>query len=503
MKFLPIFLLLWLPAGAAPTATEGTPPFTAHYQTTDYQEPYRPQFHFSPQNEWMNDINALWYLDGVWHMTYQWGKAIRHAGYASSPDLLHWNDHGVILIPQDSHIKGSGAVPNIKAAQVYSGSGVVVSGATAEKITGSTDTALVTLYTGTKVGTCIAWSNDQGKTWHDFPGNPVANPTDNDDPRDPCVFRYEPDQCWIMAIYEKGTTFYRSDDLINWKKVGNVEFGFECPDVFQLPVDGNPVDLRWVLADASGKYLVGNFNGKTFTPEQAVLPMDHGPDFYAAQTFFPGNLPGGKGIQLAWMDHWNGGIGEKVWERNATFPVELGLVKEGDKILLTRNPIPAIKSLYRNSVTLENTRIVSGAADQNPGLLKDARSKAFELTVEIDLEKSTAQELAFQLNDRLLRIDLKKHALMGIEKPKRGAETERAITIPRSQDKLLKIRILVDWSCLEVFAQEGRFSYTEQYGFSPENDQVGLKAVDGAVEIRSLEWHDLKSIWPPAGVRKK
>lgn len=496
MKYLLQALLAMLCVTTMASA-KGSAPFTGHYKPTDYQEDYRPQFHFSPQNEWMNDINALWYLDGTWHMTYQWGKAIRHGGYATSPDLLHWNDHGVALIPQHSHIQGAGAVPNVSGQQVYSGSGVVVSGKAAEKITGSTNDTLVTLYTGVAAGTCIAWSNDEGKTWHNYEGNPVANPTDGQDPRDPCVFWYEPDHIWIMALYENGTTFYRSDDLISWEKSGNIEFGFECPDVFQLPVNGNEDEKKWVLADASGKYLVGEFNGETFVPEQEARLMDHGPDFYAAQTFFPQNVPEGKLIQIAWMDAWNGGVGERGWQRNATFPVELSLVRDGDNILLTRNPISAIQDLYQDSLVEKDVELVSPAAGDEVALLGDKESKTFDLSVTVDLKQTTARELLFQLNNRTLRVDLETLALNGKEHPlfNRNSSTDRAFEIPQTDDGLLNIRILVDWSCLEVFAQDGRFSYSEQYRFLPSDQRLEVRAVDGKAKVVSLEWHSLKSIW--------
>ncbi|MEO9593270.1 MAG: glycoside hydrolase family 32 protein, partial [Rhodopirellula bahusiensis] len=128
--------------------------YDPHPAGIDYQEDYRNQFHFSPKSEWMNDINALIYADGQYHMLYQWGKAIRHGGYATSPDLLHWEDEGVALIPQESFLPAE-AERNVSGAQVFSGSGVVISGETAEKITGSTKEAMVMIYTGTKAGTCL------------------------------------------------------------------------------------------------------------------------------------------------------------------------------------------------------------------------------------------------------------------------------------------------------------------------------------------------------------
>ena len=135
----------------------------------------------------------------------------------------------------------------------------------------------------------------------------MANPTDSADPRDPAVFWHEPTSKWILALYENGTTFYTSSDLIEWKFSSNIRFGFECPDMFEMPVDGDKSNMKWILQDANGTYFVGHFDGKKFTSEQEETVMDVGPDFYAAQTFFRPNLPSGKVLQLAWQDHWNGG----------------------------------------------------------------------------------------------------------------------------------------------------------------------------------------------------
>lgn len=119
------------------------------------------------------------------------------------------------MIPQQSFLPKE-AVRNVSGAQIYSGSGVVVSGRTAQRITGSTQRAMVVIYTGTKVGTCLAWSNDGGRSWHNYQENLVANPNRGAEPRDPCVIWHEPTKKWIMALYEQGTTFYGSIDLIQF-----------------------------------------------------------------------------------------------------------------------------------------------------------------------------------------------------------------------------------------------------------------------------------------------
>ena len=457
--------------------------YDPHSRDIDYTEPYRGQDHFSPKSEWMNDINALMYHDGKYHMIYQWGERIRHGGYATSKDLLHWTDEGVALIPQKSFLPKE-AKRNVSGAQVYSGSGVVVSGETAKKITGSQKEAMVAVYTGTEVGTCLAWSNDGGKTWHDYKGNPVANETRGADPRDPCVFWHEPTRKWILAIYEHGTTFYGSTDLIDWQKLSNIRFGFECPDVFELPLDGDRKKMKWVLQDANGSYLVGHFDGKTFTPDQDRLVMDVGPDFYAAQTFFRPNMPTKKLIQIAWNDHWNGGIGESPWQRNATFPVEVGMVTHDGKMRLTRTPIPAIKSLYKDTKKWTNQVLECSCHGKN--IFEGVNSKTFDLTATFDLNGATARDIEFRIANRKIIYDIGTQELMGKSlKPDAGGR--------------LNIRMLVDWSQLEVFSLGGVFSYSQQFAFTPDDDSLNLYVNGGNVKLVSLELNEVARTWPGEG----
>ncbi len=457
----------------------GSAQYDPHPDTIYYREPYRGQFHFSPKSGWMNDINGLVYQGGMYHMIYQWGKAIRHGGYATSPDLLHWTDRGVALIPQKSFLPPE-AVRNVSGDQVFSGSAVVVRGETSRRITGSVGEAIIAIYTGTAVGTCLAWSNDTGRSWHNYPGNPVANPTPDAYPRDPCVIWHAPTHKWVMALYENGTTFYGSADLIRWDSLSNVAFGYECPDIYELPADGNPKQMKWVLQDANGSYLVGMFDGIHFVkdPGQDTLVMDVGPDFYAAQTFPAGNLPNHdlRIIQIAWMDHWNGGIGESPWERNATFPVRLGLVTHNGQMHITRTPIREIEKLYISTLSWQDMELVPGI---NP--LSQVHSKTFDLSADFDLNACQADSFRFQVANKAITYDIRHQTLLGkpLQPDRRGH---------------IKIRMLVDQGQLEVFANGGIYSYSEEFAFSPDRDDIGF-FTNGSLRLTFMSFHEIGSIW--------
>ncbi len=220
------------------------------------------------------------------------------------------------------------------------------------------------------------------------------------------------------------------------------------------------------------------------------LFMDVGPDFYAAQTFFPFTLPQKKYIQLAWMDEWNGGIGEKPWERNATFPVELGLVTRDGKMRVTRTPIADIKDLYVDpAVQLGEMEVGTD------NILKDVRSKTFDMTLTIDLKVTTAEKIEFKIANVSYQYDIAAQTLIypGVEKNKFG-DKHPPVLRPDS-NRILKIRMLVDWSSIEIFSDGGVFSLSQQVAFDPKDDSLTLTAIGGNVKLVNLELHKIKSIW--------
>ena len=262
--------------------TFGAPAVTS----ASYDEPYRPQFHYSPAMNWMNDPNGLVFYKGEYHLFYQynpsgntWGNI--SWGHAVSRDLVHWEELGV-------------AIPHDDEELVFSGSVVVDKDNTSGFGTPG-NPPLVAIYTSASKVCCIqaqslAYSTDRGRTWTKYEGNPVLD-IGSGEFRDPKVFWYAPDERWIMAVVlavEHKVSFYASENLIDWTHLS--DFGpanavggvWEVPDLFPLPVDGDPNNIKWVLvvninpggiAGGSGaQYFIGDFDGTTFHADNVLGP---------------------------------------------------------------------------------------------------------------------------------------------------------------------------------------------------------------------------------------
>ncbi|WP_086800917.1 GH32 C-terminal domain-containing protein [Streptomyces caniscabiei] len=256
-------------------------PQDAAADTPLYSETYRPQFHFTPEKNWMNDPNGLVYYKGEYHLFYQynpsgnsWGDM--SWGHAVSPDLVHWRELPLALSHDDEEM-------------VFSGSAVVDENNTTGFGT-KKNPPMVAIYTshnkttGTQAQS-LAYSTDRGRTWTKYQGNPVID-IGSRDFRDPKVQWYAPTKSWLMTVSlsaEHKVRFYSSKNLKDWTQLS--EFGpagatggvWECPDLFPLAVDGDTNNIKWVLVvninpggiagGSAAQYFIGDFDGTKFTAD--------------------------------------------------------------------------------------------------------------------------------------------------------------------------------------------------------------------------------------------
>lgn len=449
------------------------------YQPTDYTENYRGQFHFSPRGGWMNDINAPLYYRGTYHLFFQHNPhslawETMHWGHATSPDLVHWTQKPIAL------------EPGVHPGDLWSGSGVVDVDDTAGLRTGAEDPIVV--FTGTN-GVRIAYSNDAGRTFQSYGGGaPVVVPAGTS--RDAKVFRHN--STWVMVVWSdaggNGVDILTSPNLLDWtfRSRYSASWLYETPDLFALPVDGDTADVRWVLTDAEGEYVVGQFTGTTFSSDwTAPQRMDRGRTTFDDGTFYAGltvnNMPDGRVVQLAWQPSNRGA----TWTGNATFPAELGLRTFADGVRVTRNPIAELASLRTSTQTWADRTITTDpAADPLAGVTADT----YEIEAEFDLTGATATQFGFALHtradgtaDRTVTYDLAARTLYGAPLP--------------PVDDRVRVRLLVDRGQLEVSGNDGQLSYSDNVNFDRASQGVRLFAVGGAVRLVSLRLSRLGSAW--------
>ncbi len=337
-----------------------------------YSEPYRPQLHFTPKAGWMNDPNGMVYINGVYHLFFQhypdstvWGPM--HWGHATSTDLVHWEEQSIKLFPDSLGWIFSGSA--VHDQQNSSGLGKDGKGPLV---------AIFTHHASDREKTqgkdfqyqSLAYSNDEGKTWTKYEGNPVLRKPEGTDFRDPKVFWMEDSKKWIMTLAVKDhIEFYSSPDLKNWSYSSS--FGadkgahggvWECPDLVSFPIDGKG---KWVLivninpgapnGGSGTQYFVGDFDGRNFTASHTDTRwMDFGPDNYAGVTW---SNTGDRRLLIGWMSNWAyaNQVPTKNWRSATTLVRELALQKIGDEYYLQSNLLNELNQLAGSSSTVPAT----------------------------------------------------------------------------------------------------------------------------------------------------
>jgi fructan beta-fructosidase len=433
-----------------------------------YRERHRQQFHFSSRRGWNNDSNGLVFYKGEYHLYYQhnpygWSWGNMHWGHAVSTDLVHWKEVAIALYP-----------PRFDD-WCFSGSAVVDWGSTAGFKTGQNET-LVAAYTSTGRGECIAYSNDCGRTFTDYPGNPVIRHAG----RDPKVIWYGPGKHWVMAVYDEqdksqGIAFYTSPNLRQCARTSRVEGFYECPEIFELAVDGRQDDKRWVVYAGDANYVVGRFDGKAFTPESAKQQWSYGNCFYASQTF--NNLPAedGRRIQIAWGKIATPGM---PFNQCMLFPCELTLHRTEDGLRMFARPAREVERLHGQRQAWTDAVLAPG---DNP--LAGLRGDLFHLIA--DIEPAEANEVGLVIRGIPVVYRTALHELT--------CQGNKAPLLP-TQGRI-RLEILVDRTSIEIFGNEGRVYMP--IGVIPADDHKSLElyAKAGRARIRSLEVYPMRSIW--------
>ncbi|HVX15759.1 MAG TPA: glycoside hydrolase family 32 protein [Pirellulales bacterium] len=442
---------------------------------TTYHEALRPQLHFSPRRGWMNDPNGLVFYQGRYHAFFQhnpygtnWGNM--HWGHAVSRDLLHWEEVGEALYPD-------------AMGTMFSGS-AVVDWRNTSGLGRDAKPPLALFYTaaGDPTVQCLAYSNDGGQTFIKYDQNPIVQQISPGN-RDPKVIWHEPSRHWVMVLYvglpdnKHAIDFLTSTDLKTWKTTSRSEGFFECPDLFELPVDGDKQRKRWVLTAASSEYQVGSFDGERFTPETPKLAGHRGRGFYAAQTFSDIPAQDGRRIQFGWLQAPSPGMS---FNQSLSLPLELRLKATADGPRLAWSPVKEFESLRGEHRRLDEQALATDATQ------KLDKVQAELLDIVSVIEPGENGEIRFDVRGVPISYHADKHEL-----------DINGHRVPASLNEgKLDLRVVVDRTSFEVFASGGLIYVPIPVIPAADNRNVSVTAVGAPGKLLQFDVYELRSIWP-------
>jgi fructan beta-fructosidase len=476
---------------------------TKETEIVHFNEPFRPQFHFSPPTGWMNDPNGMVFLDGEYHLFYQfypdstvWGPM--HWGHAISRDLVNW-EHLPIALEPDEH------------GWIFSGSAVIDHN-NSSGLGSIENPAMVAIYTyhdpvGEKEQRNdfqtqgIAYSNDKGRSWKKYAENPVLKNPGIRDFRDPKVMWLAEENGkgkWLMslAVLDK-ISFYSSPNLLDWSFESDFNpdwaaYGgvWECPDLFPLKTDDGTV--KWILfvsinpggpqGGSATQYFIGDFDGKTFITESLEVKwLDHGADNYAGVTW--SNIPesDGRKIFIGWMSNWQYAqvVPTSPWRSAMTVPRNLELVRKGSEYLVASRPVMELEKLRTKSqivtgqeINLENELIELELIPDQPDFI-------------VTFYNDKNEKVTLEHKDGQLLLDRSQSGITGF-----NDDFKNTHMTPVKGTSISKVRIFLDRSSIEIFFNEGEITLTELVFPTEYFSKVRLEGFKHESKI-----HNLKSIW--------
>lgn len=445
---------------------------------------FRPQLHFTPERNWMNDPNGLVYFKGEYHLFFQYnpyGKNWGHMswGHAVSTDLVHWTELPV-AIPEGNQMIFSGCA--------------VVDWKNVSELGADNEPPLLAYFTAHDPRLLVqtqhmAFSNDNGRSWRHHPGNPIID-LNLEHFRDPKVFYHHASSAWVMVVAlprAHKVQFYRSHNLLDWTLGG--EFGpaggtggqWECPDLIEVAVesDGGTSNRKyWVLKidvdrdfleDGSGaQYFIGDFDGYTFAVNTDVGPpdgeiLDIGPDFYAAVSW--SDLPEGHEapVLIGWMSNHQSGhqYPTHPWRGTQSIPRVLSLMREGGKLRVRQRPVSqlaAVSTVHRHHLNYDDScteplrlDIDNGVAEVFVEITKCERSGVY-ITLADSQSSVLTVSLDFAHNELTIARAPSEHV------PKDCFSRRATSSLDLSSG--VSLHVLIDRSLVEIFINDGSRTYS-------------------------------------------
>jgi fructan beta-fructosidase len=448
---------------------------------TFYQEANRPIYHVTARRGWLNDPNGLVFFNGEYHLGFQhnpygWNWANMHWAHEVSTDLVHWTELPEWLYPDP-------------LGAMWSGSAVV----DANNSTGFGTNAMIAFYTAAAKGSdpnlprmanagqftqCMAYSLDSGRTWTKYTNNPIVPNLVGGDNRDPKVFWYAPGNKWVMVLWLNNNDYgiFSSTNLKNWTQTSTFTFPgvIEVPDMFQLPLDGNSGNQKWIFWGGAGNYYIGTFDGNGFAAQSGPFTLRGGNCFAAAQTY--NNIPGDARRIL--IVHGTAQFPGMPFNNNINFPMDLTLQTSSAGARLYANPVPELARLRNSTNTWPAQALVSGS-----NMLAGIYGEAFELDAKF--QPGVATNVTFNSRGTTIIYDCVAQTI-----------TCNEVTQPLAPSNgVVHLQLLVDRGIIEIFGNDGLLYMPMRVTPTAGAQPLSLVATGSGATLNSLTKHDLGSAW--------
>jgi fructan beta-fructosidase len=483
------------------------------------QQKYRPSYHFSTEDKWMNDPNGMVFFEGEYHLFYQYDSlgttmgGNMHWGHAVSTDLVTWERYPIALNPDEHGV-------------IFSGSAVVDWQDTSGLCGGKPGLIAIFTHHDQAPGTdharqrqSLAYSTDRGRSWMKYDGNPVLESDRFIDFRDPKVFWHQPTEKWVMILASGQTvSIYHSPNLIDWtfasefgQGIGSHDGVWECPDLFPLQIDSDHSKVKWVMFVSIGsepefpegsrtQYFTGEFDGKTFVNDEAsktVRWLDYGRDNYAGVSWSDIPEEDGRRLYIGWMSNWKYAnlTPTEGWRGAMTIARELSLESRDGEITLIQRPVRELEKFRIPILSLKETTMKEAQAR-----LTELQLDSYEIVAEFEattafgfkLRTSTEQEtiVGYIPESYELYVDRTRSGVVDIHE---DFSSRHAVKVESTEGRLV-LRVYVDRSSIEVFASEGKAVMTDLIFPDPEAKGLELFATDVSLKLHSLEIYALPSL---------
>lgn len=468
-------------------------------------DPHRPQYHFLPPANWMNDPNGLIQWKGQYHLFYQYNPygpvhSHIHWGHAVSPDLVHWTDLPVALTPTPG---------GFDAAGCWSGCAV------------NNDGVPTLLYTGVfPQVVCLATSTDDLLSWQSYSGNPVikgppeaiADRTGGHF-RDPFVWQEEGWWYMVMGSRIEGEggiiLLYRSSDLVKWEYLQPLLTGdlhkdkpvwtgtmWECPNFLTF---GEKRVLIFSIQATSSELLyplsfVGTYQDHQFTPQTEEI-MAYGGYFYAPQMMLDEQ---GRYLMWGWLKEGRGqsAFVEAGWAGAMSVPI---IVSLEDEAILHLEPVPELEKLRQEYRHFENLEIIP----EKTNFLKDVSGDCLEIIAEFEPDQFNKFEFKLlcspdnEEQTRLIYQPAQKQIVIDRSRSSLNSAVDReetTVPVKLAPGEPLKVHIFLDRSVVEVFVNNRTYLASRIYPMRDDSKGIGLFSMEKEVRVKSLDIWTLKQV---------